>query len=89
MRLSWQNRPMIREGTRSPNDLCAWWAVARPASSLPRSIAQLVSVTLRKNFRKIDPAKSQICYWTAALVFFRPLRKSCRRRPPAANQARR
>src|SRR5260370_28009037 len=35
-------------------------AAGPPGGELPASIAQLVSVTLRKNFRKIDPAKSRI-----------------------------
>jgi NADH dehydrogenase len=34
--------------------------LGRPVSSLPASIAQLVAATLRKNFRRIDPAKSRI-----------------------------
>jgi NADH dehydrogenase len=49
---------------------------------LAASIAQLVSVTLRNNFRRIDPAKSRICYWTAARVFLRPLQSPCRERQP-------
>jgi NADH:ubiquinone reductase (H+-translocating) len=50
---------------------------------LAASIAQLAAVTLRKNFRKIDPAKAGLYCRTAAPVFFRHLRNRCREKRPS------
>jgi len=58
-------------------------ALARPASELAASIAQLVAVTLRKNFRKIDPAKSRIVLLDGGARVFQHLPNRCREKRPS------